>query len=48
MHGGTPAAPARRHNSQGHGELGQRTCRLPTARAGSAKKEAKFPQRAKM
>lgn len=44
VHCGTPPAPARRHNSQGHGELGQRTSRLPTGRAGWEKKEGKFPK----
>lgn len=43
MLGGTPPAPAQRHNSQGHGELGQRTSKLPTVRAGG-EKEGKFPE----
>lgn len=38
VHHGTPPAPAWRHNSQGHGELGQRTSRLPTGRAGWEKR----------
>lgn len=38
VHRGTPPAPAWRHNSQGHGELGQRTSKLPTVRAGWGKK----------
>lgn len=40
VHDGTPAAPARRHNSQGHGELGQRTSELPTVRASRGKGES--------
>lgn len=41
VHRRTPPAPARRHNSQGHGELGQRTSRLPTVRAGWEEKNKK-------
>lgn len=45
VHRRTPPAPARRHNSQGHGELGQRTSKPPTGRAGWEKKKRQSFQR---